>query len=77
MYCEDCDTCCELGDEGKDECPKAIRACGHHCNCIWYHDACCWCGAEIDDDGNLGLPNPENEMKCLLAKHQDAKEVPK
>lgn len=28
------------------ECPESRRPCGHHCNHIWTHDSCCWCGAD-------------------------------
>ena len=52
---KDCATCgegsevlagCPLG-----ECGKSKRVCGHHCNCIWTQDACCWCGHELSDEG--------------------------
>lgn len=32
------------------ECPKSKRACGHHCNHVWTHDACDWCGEEFGED---------------------------
>lgn len=38
-------TACEEG-EPKDECPKSLRPCGHHCNHSWSHDQCCWCKKE-------------------------------
>ena len=38
-----CTTCCEGFPE--NECPKSRRECGHHCNCSWEQDECCWCGA--------------------------------
>lgn len=48
----ECLTCGEIeGVEG--ECPKSTRPCGHHCNHVWTHDLCHWCGAEISDDGDL------------------------
>lgn len=33
-----------------NECPKSKRACGHHCNHVWTHDACDWCGLEFSDE---------------------------
>lgn len=27
-----------------NKCAKSKRACGHHCNHLWTHDECCWCG---------------------------------
>jgi hypothetical protein len=51
----ECLTCGEVdGVEG--ECPPSERSCGHHCNHVWTHDVCHWCGAEINDDGDL-IPN--------------------
>lgn len=45
----DCATCGE-GDDSK--CPVSQRKCGHHCNHVWTHDQCCWCGAEFGEEGN-------------------------
>lgn len=33
-----------------DECPTSKRQCGHHCNHVWTHDECCWCGKEFGCD---------------------------
>jgi hypothetical protein len=44
---EDCDSC---GEDTAEVCPQSRRDCEHHCNHIWTHDACCWCGAEFDVD---------------------------
>lgn len=31
-----------------NSCPESERkGCGHHCNCSWIHDECCWCGQEF------------------------------
>ena len=49
---DDCGTCGE-GCGTPNECPGSLRECGHHCNHIRDEDACCWCPARIDDDGNL------------------------
>jgi hypothetical protein len=41
----ECITCIEdPPDARRGECPNSRRPCGHHCNCSWIHDACCWCG---------------------------------
>lgn len=50
----DCTSCSE--GSVPHECPKAQRACGHHCNCIWTQDACHWCGATIDSEGEITIP---------------------
>lgn len=40
-----CATCGEVGcDDEEMKCPKSKRECGHHCNHVWTHDECCWCG---------------------------------
>lgn len=45
----ECATCGEIeGVEG--ECPESQRPCGHHCNHIWTHDACCWCKVELQGE---------------------------
>lgn len=49
---DECSTCLE--EVGKiNECPGSRRACGHHCNHIWDQDACCWCPAHVNDNGDL------------------------
>ena len=41
-------TCGEVGDADQEmQCPKSKRVCGHHCNCVWTHDDCCWCGKDF------------------------------
>ena len=55
----DCLSCGE-GDP-PNECPKSQRPCGHHCNHIWTHDGCDWCGGEYLDhpDGDsVWIPGP-------------------
>ena len=42
-----CDSCSE--NIPKNECPKAKRSCGHHCNHSWSQDECCWCGKEYGE----------------------------
>lgn len=50
----DLDECGSCGEDGTEinECPKSKRPCGHHCNCSWTQDACCWCGATFDEPTN-------------------------
>lgn len=47
------DTECIGCEEGmkEGECPNSKRACGHHYNCSWIHDVCCWCGEEFGECG--------------------------
>lgn len=49
---EDCYSCGEEGPKN-GECLGSKRPCGHHCNCIWIYDVCHWCGAYINDEGEL------------------------
>jgi len=43
--------CVSCGEETpRAECPESKRPCGHHCNCSWVHDHCCWCGAEFGEE---------------------------
>ena len=44
---DECGSCAE--DIPKNECPKSKRPCGHHCNCSWTQDICCWCKIEIGE----------------------------
>jgi len=48
--------CYSCGEIPPGDCAKSKRECGHHCNCSWIHDGCCWCGAEFgeDDGGTSG-----------------------
>jgi hypothetical protein len=43
---------CASCEEGipRDDCPQSKRPCGHHCNCSWTQDVCCWCGKEFDEE---------------------------
>lgn len=45
-----CSSCGEyFGDADIEYCKKSKRKCGHHCNHIWSHDKCCWCGIEFGE----------------------------
>lgn len=53
----ECASCEEdVPDAPRGECPNSKRDCGHHCNCSWTQDACCWCGIEFlgDDETQQG-----------------------
>jgi len=45
----DCISCGE--GNPMNECPKSKRLCGHHCNHVWSHDHCDWCGLELGPEG--------------------------
>lgn len=51
----ECGSCGEGLPTG--ECPKSKRSCGHHCNHVWTHDACDWCGVEFLGDGEVHTPS--------------------
>lgn len=46
---EECTSCGEPSCL-PNECPQSERECGHHCNCSWYFDVCCWCGATFHEE---------------------------
>lgn len=50
---DECIDCAE-GVNPFDVCPNAKRPCGHHCNCVWIHDCCHWCGMESVETDNGG-----------------------
>ena len=43
--------CGSCGEVPPGDCPKSRRSCGHHCDCSWTLDTCCWCGQEFGEDG--------------------------
>lgn len=53
---DECLTCTEPGSGVEGECPPSRRSCGHHCNHVWDQDICHWCGAEVNEEGDL-IPN--------------------
>lgn len=45
------DECYSCGENDPlNECPNAERICGHHCNHIWTHDLCDWCGIVLEEE---------------------------
>ena len=45
------------------KCPNSKRPCGHHCNHIWTHEECDWCGmtfGPIEDNSEIEM---EREIK--------------
>jgi len=48
IYDTSCGSCGEHGPK-LGECSASKRICGHHCNCSWTHDECCWCGEEFGE----------------------------
>ena len=46
--------CATCGEECQawigEQCQKSKRECGHHCNCSWTQDECCWCGKKFHED---------------------------
>lgn len=62
---EDCTTCSE-GEGVKGECSGSERVCGHHCNHIWSQDECCWCPAQIDENGDLTDGKPTDSRPAVL-----------
>lgn len=68
----ECGTC--GGDIPENECPQSKRSCGHHCNCVWVHDECHWCGAVFgdEDDPNFGVPAAQSAPSTLWDVVADA-----
>ena len=73
IYCHECDhwelcsgcsecqkvdpDCWSCGELGVEQCPASKFDCGHHCNCSWTQDVCCWCGkvfGEQEDGSDQG-----------------------
>lgn len=45
------DDCVSCGEEiAPQDCQNGKRPCGHHCNCSWTQDVCCWCGKEFGEE---------------------------
>lgn len=45
---DECDSC-ESEHLFNLMCQESKRSCGHHCDHVGTHDACCWCGEEWGD----------------------------
>jgi hypothetical protein len=58
---DNCFTCGE-GSYPENECPKSKRPCGHHCNCSWTQDECCWCGVQFLGDGEEFWPSESDQV---------------
>jgi len=47
--------CFSCGQEmPTEQCPNSKRRCGHHCNCSWEQDECCWCGERFGEAAEGG-----------------------
>jgi hypothetical protein len=47
IFARDCISCGE--ERPRNECPKSLSSCGHHCNHSWTHDICDWCGKKFGE----------------------------
>ena len=69
--------CGSCGESPENECPDSKRPCGHHCNHVWTHDACDWCGQEFGTspatpDASGGLSEEERrDMHMALSDSYD------
>ena len=57
----ECGSCGEGIPE--QECPESKRPCGHHCNHVWTHDICDWCGTEFGD--TTEAPEAAEAVYCV------------
>ena len=57
-----CTSCCEK--QPRHECPESDRTCGHHCNCSWHQDRCCWCNKDFGPDSS----SEPLDIYCLTPK---------
>lgn len=48
------DDCIECSEDDAAQCPRSVKPCGHHCNHVWTHDACCYCGWLVPNDDDPG-----------------------
>ncbi|PPF64552.1 hypothetical protein C5E11_03955 [Clavibacter michiganensis] len=62
----DCASCGmeESGAEA-NECPNSKRPCGHHCNHVWSHDECDWCGIQFGESGEESHPQKVRLLKGM------------
>ncbi len=63
--------CGSCGESPENECPKSKRPCGHHCNHVWTHDACDWCGAEFGPDADTPRASEQRDaLAAAIIDHQ-------
>lgn len=65
--------CATCGEADEDRCIASRRSCGHHCNHVWTHDRCDWCGVEFDAEGVAISPAPASlqELGAQQAQRDD------
>lgn len=52
--------CLSCGEEmPRGECTESHSSCGHHCDCSWIHDRCCWCGLAFGEEPGEFIPMEE------------------
>lgn len=66
------DECGSCGETPEGECPKSRRPCGHHCNHVWTHDHCDWCGAEFVDETPSALVEDPRHRDVVVSLTIDA-----
>lgn len=82
----ECGSCTEGVDDISDTpaCPESKRPCGHHCNHVWTHDECDWCGAVFgaDDEPSTSpvendhtLTDAEKRLRDWLMQHPEGGEM--
>lgn len=64
--------CVSCGESPSPLCSESKRGCGHHCNCSWVHDKCCWCGVEFGEDAQASTsaqssPDLESVRRLIRA----------
>lgn len=72
--------CIECSEDDAAQCPRSVKPCGHHCNHVWTHDACCYCGWLVPNDDDPGgvrePPLPPSRPRGGLAALADPPEAP-
>jgi hypothetical protein len=67
----ECNSCGEVVEDEK--CAMSRRDCGHHCNCSWTQDKCCWCGMEFGE--HVEEPTTEQKYEQLKLDYGRLAEV--
>lgn len=63
--------CLECSESDAQECPRSLKPCGHHCNHVWTHDACHYCGYKVPNDDDPGgvrepaAPEPPGNLGAI------------